>query len=217
MDLDMIVRLVQMQMYTNNFESRRSEESGMGTSTSNFALILAALMDSNNASSRAGQTGRRISSPGAGMLEPLKTAGQRHYPNPAAGPVSVSSNTGLDHILESTAKKFGIDPGLLKAVAKVESDFNPFAVSKAGAMGLMQLMPGTAASLGVENPFDATENVEGGARYLRSLMDRYGGDAKLALAAYNAGPGAVDRHGGVPPYRETTSYLNKINNIFRIF
>jgi len=216
MELDMMVRLVQMQMYTNNFESRRSEESGIGSSSS-FALILAALMDSNKAGSGAGQAVRRVASPGARMPEPLKTVAPRQFRTPPAGSASVSSKTGLDHILESTAKKYGIEPGLLKAVAKVESDFNPFAVSKSGAMGLMQLMPGTAASLGVENPFDAIENVEGGARYLRSLMDRYGGDARLALAAYNAGPGAVDRHGGVPPYRETTSYLNKINNLFRIF
>jgi len=218
MDVETMARLVQMQMYTGNFESRRSEESGIGSSSNaNFAVILAALMDSQNAGSGAGQTVKRVTSPGVRMPEYLKTVSPRQFRTPPAGSASVSSNRGLDHILESTAKKFGIDPGLLKAVAKVESDFNPFAVSKSGAMGLMQLMPGTAASLGVENPFNAIENVEGGARYLRSLMDRFGGDARLALAAYNAGPGAVDRHGGVPPYQETTSYLNKINNIFRIF
>lgn len=216
MDLDVMVRLVQMQMYTSNFERRSSEESGIG-STSNFAVILAALMDSNSAGSGTGQVVRRVAGPAARTPESLKTVSPRQFRTPPSGSASVSSNTGLDHILESTAKKFGIEPGLLKAVAKVESDFNPFAVSKSGAMGLMQLMPGTAASLGVENPFNAMENIEGGARYLKSLMDRYGGDARLALAAYNAGPGAVDRHGGVPPYSETTSYLNKINNIFRIF
>jgi soluble lytic murein transglycosylase-like protein len=216
MDLEILVRLAQMQMYTNSFDSRKSEAGGFGSA--NFALILAALMESKGANTGLGQTGRAANTIADKPAIPLKTVSVRHLRSaPVAGPEKAASRTGLDSIMERAAQKFGIDPDLLKAVARVESGFNPLAVSESGAMGLMQLMPGTAASLGVKDPFNSAENVEGGARYLRSLLDKYGGNKRLALAAYNAGPGAVDRHGGVPPYSETVSYLNKINNIFRIF
>lgn len=112
-------------------------------------------------------------------------------------------------VYQEAATKSGIDANLLRAVAEVESGGNPNAVSSAGAMGMMQLMPGTASSLGVENPFDARENVIGGAQYLKKLSQRYG-DLPRTLAAYNAGPGAVDRHGGVPPYQETQNYIKKV-------
>lgn len=217
MDLEILVRLVQLQMYSNNFESQRSQDSGLGNA--NFAVLLAALMNENGVGAGVGQTGRAVANYSAKTEElPMKTLATRHIKTkPAAMQTNTSSRYGLENIVESAANKFGIAPELLKAVAKVESGLNPMAVSSSGAMGLMQLMPGTAASLGVNNPFDSVENAEGGARYLKSLLDKYGGDAKMALAAYNAGPGAVDRYGGVPPYSETISYLNKINNIFRIF
>jgi soluble lytic murein transglycosylase-like protein len=113
-------------------------------------------------------------------------------------------------MIAGAAERHGLDPWLLAAVAKVESDFDPYAVSRAGACGLLQLMPGTAKRFGVKNVFDASQNVEGGAKYLRWLLDRFEGRRDLALAAYNAGEGAVDRHGGIPPYRETVSYVGKV-------
>ena len=112
-------------------------------------------------------------------------------------------------LFEEIARKYGLDPALLKAVARVESDFNPRAVSPKGALGLMQLMPETARIVGVKDPFDPRENLEGAARFLKGLLMEFG-DLRKALAAYNAGPEAVRRYGGVPPYPETLSYVNRV-------
>ena len=116
----------------------------------------------------------------------------------------------LEQIIAQAARTYNLPPGLLRAVIQVESGGNPRAVSPAGAQGLMQLMPETARGLGVQDPFDPEQNVMGGARYLRQLLDRYGGDLDRALAAYNAGPGAVERYGGIPPYQETQTYVRKV-------
>lgn len=116
----------------------------------------------------------------------------------------------LSAIMNDAAAQHGIDPRLLAAVAHRESRFNPNAVSPVGACGVMQLMPTTARYLGVSNVFDARQNVNAGARYLRTLLDTFHGDLDLTLAAYNAGPGAVQRFNGVPPYRETREYVRVI-------
>ena len=108
------------------------------------------------------------------------------------------------------AKLNGVDPALVTAMVEVESGFSVRAVSPKGAQGLMQIMPGTARDLKLTDSFDAAKNIEAGTRYLRQLMDRFGGDVKLALAAYNAGPGTVSRHGGVPPIAETRQYIEKV-------
>jgi soluble lytic murein transglycosylase-like protein len=118
--------------------------------------------------------------------------------------------TQYDALINDAATRNGVDPALLKALIRQESNFNPNARSGAGAVGLTQLMPSTAAGLGVGDPTDPAQAVEGGAKYLRQQLDRFGGDPAKALAAYNAGPGAVQRFGGVPPYAETQSYVQRV-------
>ena len=118
--------------------------------------------------------------------------------------------TNLDDIFHSASEKYGVPLNLLKAVAKAESDFDPSVVSSCGAEGIMQLMPSTAASLGVQNSFDPEQNVMGGAKYLGQLLTAFGGDPKLAVAAYNAGGGAVRKYGGIPPYKETQNYVKTV-------
>ena len=118
------------------------------------------------------------------------------------------------NIINSTCNRFGVDPSLVHAIVKVESDFNPFAVSRKGAMGLMQLMPQTANTMNVRNSFSPDENVEGGVKYLRYLLDRYEGNISLALAAYNAGETAVKKWGTIPPFKETQDYVKKILHIY---
>lgn len=120
----------------------------------------------------------------------------------------------IDAAIEQAATRHNVDPSLVRSVVKVESDFNPNAVSRKGAMGLMQLMPSTARSLNVSNPFDPVQNVDAGVRHLRTLLDNYRGNVQLTLAAYNAGAGAVSRSAGVPRFRETQNYVRRITNLY---
>jgi soluble lytic murein transglycosylase-like protein len=120
----------------------------------------------------------------------------------------------IDSAIEQAAARHNVDPNLVRAVVKVESNFNPNAVSRKGAMGLMQLMPATARQLNVKNPFDPAQNVDAGVRHLKQLLESYGGDIKLSLAAYNAGAGAVARSSGVPRYAETQNYVRRITNLY---
>jgi soluble lytic murein transglycosylase-like protein len=119
------------------------------------------------------------------------------------------SRAVIDRYVRANARATGVDPELIEAIIANESGFDPRATSRTGARGLMQLMPETAASLGVVDPYDPAQNVRGGTRYLRTLLDRFG-DVELAVAAYNAGAGAVERYGGVPPYAETQNYVRNV-------
>jgi soluble lytic murein transglycosylase-like protein len=143
----------------------------------------------------------------AGALASAQTAATPTTTSAASG---TDSSTAFGAEIDAAAASNGIDPALLKGLVSQESGFDPNARSGAGALGLTQLMPGTASSLGVTNPLDPAQSLQGGAKYLRQQLDRFGGDERLALAAYNAGPGAVARYGGVPPYSETQNYVNSV-------
>ena len=130
------------------------------------------------------------------------------------GAVGLNISGDTNSLIKEAAARYQVDPRLVAAVAQTESGGNQEAVSPAGAVGVMQLLPETAAGLGV-NPYDKRQNIEGGAKYLRQMMDTFGGDVQKAVAAYNAGPQAVKEYNGIPPYRETQDYVNKVLDIYR--
>lgn len=148
---------------------------------------------------------RTIESAGTGV--PGKTVVQ--------GRRTVLGHVDVDSLVQDAGRRHSVDPNLIHAVIRQESNYDVFAVSVKGACGLMQLMPGTALRFGVSDIFDPAENVEGGVKYLRFLMDRYQNDDVKTLAAYNAGEGAVDQYGGIPPYRETVDYVDRVSRWYR--
>ena len=133
------------------------------------------------------------------------------YTNPNVNFNKRATRDEITSMIDDTSAKYGVDAKLIKALVKQESGFNPTAKSKAGALGLMQLMPSTAKGLGVKDPLDAKQNIEGGVKYVKSLLNRFDGNIILALAAYNAGPNAVKKYDGIPPYKVTQNYVKSVS------
>ncbi len=180
-------------------------------------------MSVSSAVARVSQLEAMIASAGAGSPSPSAATStsfdqqlaQAATAQSATSTSSVPADAGSGSVpyeqqIDAAAAKYGIDPAVLKGLIKQESGFNPDAGSSAGAQGLTQLMPGTASSLGVTNLHDPAQSIDGGAHYLKMQLDRFGGDYSKALAAYNAGPGAVQRFGGIPPYSETQNYVKNV-------
>ena len=182
-----------------NEQAAKRAEAAKQSNTDDFAAALAdstkALENSQN-TSQTGTTG-------------ADTSGISAAQTTASSANSYTSGE-LDSIFEEAANSYGVSSIILKSIAKAESGFNPSAVSNAGAVGIMQLMPSTAAALGVSNSYDARENIMGGAKYISQLLSNYQGNISLALAAYNAGSANVDKYGGIPPFTETQNYVKKV-------
>lgn len=196
-------RLMQLQNHVNSVTQAPVPAPTTGGNIKSFQDVL----QSSAQSQFGSQFGSLLTNPAnmsvqAQISQPQAISGLRDYTTP--------SKPQLLSMISKIAQKHGVDEKLVKAVIKQESGFNPKALSHCGAVGLMQLMPATAKGLGVTDPYNPVQNVEGGVRYLKSLLSKYHGNVILTLAAYNAGSGAVDKYDGVPPYKETQNYVKNI-------
>lgn len=194
-------RAIQMNNYVNNFNAQwtpveKKQTDASQTNVQSFDKVL-----KNSSGVKFGEL----------ITKPVKKVDANIYTAQANSTSErITTKEQIKNLVSRVSKRHGVDEKLVNALIKQESGFNPNAKSRVGAMGLMQLMPATAKGLGVTNAMDPEQNVEGGVKYLKSMLNKYNGNVILALAAYNAGPGAVDKYSGVPPYKETQNYVKSI-------
>ena len=207
MNAAQILLLFQLQQM-NAWQNTLTDKTGLpdsGESSNSSSLLFSTLLQA-----ALGERGSASQGTG-GQLKGLPATKQVNNNQEACVSQAKDENVGsLENVIYSMSQKYSVDPSLIKQVVKAESGFDSNATSQTGAMGLMQLMPGTAASYGVQNAYDPTQNLDGGTHFLKDMLDKFKGNVPLTLAAYNAGPGAVEKYQGVPPYKETQAYVQKI-------
>ena len=208
MDIAQMFLLFQLQKMNSAWQNTQTDQTGLldaGESGSSSSQLFDALFQA----ALGGGTfdAQELTSQLKGVPS---TAMDKSYEGTFDSQAKSENAKSIGNVIYSMAQKYGVDPALIQQVVKAESGYNSKATSPVGAMGLMQLMPGTAASYGVKNAYDVQQNVDGGTHFLKDLLDHFQGNVPLSLAAYNAGPGAVEKYQGVPPYKETQAYVKKI-------